>query len=297
MPRCLLLNQSGHGTSSIAALAVTLHRVTQRDHQRSQERPREIRVALPSTKFENAKSNGLATVAAGANCFARVSGKLADARHRCRRSIGYYVGTRWYRVRRRVGRTRYLWSLRDHRPANGLCPVRAQSHLGSWTRLSASGDHTWCCFSAIGGDTLRAVALAGMMAVVSGLVCILAGVARLGFVTELLSKPIRYGYMNGIALAVVISQLPKVFGFSIDVDGPLRKLWAIGGAILNGRANWTAFAIGAGTLVVILLLKNSKRVPGILIGVIGATTVVAMLNLAERADVSVLGPLPQGLPV
>src|SRR6516165_7770127 len=151
-------------------------------------------------------------------------------------------------------------------------------------------------FPLSGGNALRAVALAGMMAVVSGLVCIVAGVARLGFVTELLSKPIRYGYMNGIALAVVISQLPKVFGFSIDVDGPLRKLWAIGGAVLNGRANWTAFAIGAGTLVVILLLKNSKRVPGILIGVIGATAVVATLNLAERADVSVLGPLPQGLP-
>jgi MFS superfamily sulfate permease-like transporter len=66
-------------------------------------------------------------------------------------------------------------------------------------------------FPLSGGDALRAVALAGMMAVVSGVVCILAGIARLGFVTELLSKPIRYGYMNGIALTVLISQLPKVF--------------------------------------------------------------------------------------
>src|SRR5215475_7327196 len=66
------------------------------------------------------------------------------------------------------------------------------------------------------GDPARAVALAGMMAVVSGLVCILAGVLRLGFVTELLSKPIRYGYMNGIALTVLISQLPKLFGVSIE---------------------------------------------------------------------------------
>src|SRR6201982_3145793 len=73
-----------------------------------------------------------------------------------------------------------------------------------------------------GGDPHRAVALAGMMAVVSGIVCILAGLARLGFITELLSKPIRYGYMNGIAVTVLISQLPKVFGFSIDADGPLR---------------------------------------------------------------------------
>jgi high affinity sulfate transporter 1 len=151
-------------------------------------------------------------------------------------------------------------------------------------------------FPLSGGDALRAVALAGMMAVVSGVVCILAGIARLGFVTELLSKPIRYGYMNGIALTVLISQLPKFFGFSIDGDGPLRKLWAIGGAVLSGRTNWIAFAIGAGTLAVILLLKNSKRLPGVLIGVVGATAVVGAFDLAARAGVSVLGPLPQGLP-
>src|SRR6266496_3284910 len=78
-----------------------------------------------------------------------------------------------------------------------------------------------------GGDAMRAVALASMMALVSGLVCILIGVLRLGFVTELLSKPIRYGYMNGIALTVLISQLPKLFGFSIDGVGPLRDLLRI----------------------------------------------------------------------
>jgi high affinity sulfate transporter 1 len=147
-----------------------------------------------------------------------------------------------------------------------------------------------------GGDPYRAVALAGMMAVVSGVVCILAGIARLGFVTELLSKPIRYGYMNGIALTVLISQLPKLFGFSIESDGPLRNLWAIVEAILGGRANWAAFAVGAGTLAVILLLKSSKRVPGILVAVVGATAIVGVFDLGARADVSVLGPLPQGLP-
>ena len=120
--------------------------------------------------------------------------------------------------------------------------------------------------------------------------------ARLGFITELLSKPIRYGYMNGIALTVLISQLPKLFGFSIEGDGPLRELWAIAEAILNGKANWIAFVVGAGTLAVILLLKNYLRVPGILIAVVGATAIVGALDLAARADVSVLGPLPQGLP-
>ena len=124
-------------------------------------------------------------------------------------------------------------------------------------------------FPLSGGDPGRAVALAGMMAVVSGTVCILAGVGRLGFITELLSKPIRYGYMNGIALTVLVSQLPKFFGFSIDADGPLRSLWALGKEIWNGEANWAAFAIGVGTLAVILLLKNNKRLPGVLIAVVG----------------------------
>jgi high affinity sulfate transporter 1 len=147
-----------------------------------------------------------------------------------------------------------------------------------------------------GGDPGRAVALAGMMAVVSGIVCILAGVARIGFVTELLSKPIRYGYMNGIALTVLISQVPKVFGFSVEDAGPLRELWAIGSQVLNGKANWVAFAIGAGTLALILLLRKNTRFPGILVAVIGATAIVALLDLEVRAHVSVLGALPQGLP-
>ncbi|WP_026286394.1 SulP family inorganic anion transporter [Pseudomonas umsongensis] len=147
-----------------------------------------------------------------------------------------------------------------------------------------------------GGDPHRAIALAGMMAIVSGVVCILAGIARLGFITELLSKPIRYGYMNGIALVVLISQLPKFFGFSIETDGPLRNVWAIATAVMAGITNWAAFTVGASTLSVILLLKGNKRVPGILVAVAGATVAVGVLDLAARAGVSVLGSLPQGLP-
>ena len=151
-------------------------------------------------------------------------------------------------------------------------------------------------FPLSGGDPLRAITLASMMAVVSGTVCILAGVARLGFVTELLSKPIRYGYMNGIALTVLISQLPNLFGFSIESEGPLRSLWAITDAVLEGRTNLAAFMVGAGTLAVILLLQGRKRLPGILIAVVAATAIVGTLDLAMRYDVAVLGSLPQGLP-
>src|SRR5262245_34776976 len=147
-----------------------------------------------------------------------------------------------------------------------------------------------------GGDAMRAVALAGMMAVVSGLVCVLIGVLRLGFVTELLSKPIRYGYMNGIALTVLINQLPKLFGFSIKSAGPLRDLVSIAKGIIGGKVNWTSFAVGASTLAAILLLKPYKRIPGLLLAVVAATIVVGILNLDTTADVKVLGPLPQGLP-
>jgi len=147
-----------------------------------------------------------------------------------------------------------------------------------------------------GGDPLRAIALASMMAVVSGAICIVAGLVRLGFITELLSKPIRYGYMNGIALTVLISQLPKLFGFSIQSDGPVESVGAIGVAIAEGRTNWTTFLVGGATLALILLFKNLPRVPGVLIAVVAATLVVGALDLGTQAGVAVLGSLPQGLP-
>lgn len=145
------------------------------------------------------------------------------------------------------------------------------------------------------GDPLRAIALASAMAIVSGVVCIGAGLIKLGFVTELLSKPIRYGYMNGIALTVLLSQVPKLLGFSFESHGPLRDLGAIMKGIIGGRVNWTAFLIGAGALLTIFALKRSK-VPGLLIAVAGATAIVGIFGLSKSAGVSVLGSLPQGLP-
>ena len=146
-----------------------------------------------------------------------------------------------------------------------------------------------------GGDPERAVVLAGMMAIVSGTVCILAGLFRLGFITELLSKPIRYGYMNGIAFTVLVSQLPKMFGISIDSAGPLRNIWSITREVLGGATNWTTLLIGAGTFVLIRFLKRFPRIPSLLIAVTAATLTVSVFKL-ESAGVKVLGQLPQGLP-
>jgi high affinity sulfate transporter 1 len=146
------------------------------------------------------------------------------------------------------------------------------------------------------GEPRRAVALAGMMAIVSGTACVAVGLARLGFITDLLSKPIRYGYMNGIALTVLLSQVPKLFGFSVKAKGPLRQAWGIIEKVLAGNTNVMALVIGASTLALILFLKRRSRIPGILLAVVAATVVVAAFHLETRAGVSVLGRLPRGLP-
>jgi high affinity sulfate transporter 1 len=148
-----------------------------------------------------------------------------------------------------------------------------------------------------GRDPQQAIDVAGMMAIVSGTVCVAAGLARLGFITELLSKPIRYGYMNGIALTVLLSQVPKLLGFSVSATGPLRQVHDITGKILAGSTNIVTLAIGAGTLVMILWLKRKPRVPAILVAVVAAMLVVAVFDLDTRAGVSVLGPLARGLPL
>ena len=144
------------------------------------------------------------------------------------------------------------------------------------------------------GDPMRAMALASAMAIVSGVVCIAAGLAKLGFVTELLSKPIRYGYMNGIALDGTAE--PDAEALRLLRREPTARFGRPVGFV-EGRARrqdqWASLAVGAGTLAAILLLKRWQRVPGILIAVVAATLAVGAFDLRARADVSVLGPLPR----
>src|SRR5688572_77848 len=83
-------------------------------------------------------------------------------------------------------------------PDSSLGPMIAAAVLP----LAAGGDH--------------AVALAGALALLVGLLCTGAGVARLGFVADLISKPVRVGYLAGLAVTIVVGQLPKLFGYSTD---------------------------------------------------------------------------------
>ena len=147
------------------------------------------------------------------------------------------------------------------------------------------------------GSEAEAVALAGMLAILSGLLCVLAGLSRFGFIADLLSKPVRYGYMNGIALTVLLSQVPKLLGFSIDAEGVIPEARALVRGVADGETNRAALIIGVACLLVIFGFKRWRpRIPGVLVAVVGATVAVGVFGLAERYDLSVVGALPKGLP-
>ncbi|MGH3101272.1 MAG: SulP family inorganic anion transporter, partial [Thermoleophilia bacterium] len=135
------------------------------------------------------------------------------------------------------------------------------------------------------------------LAIFSGLLCVIAGLARFGFIADLLSKPVRYGYMNGIALTVLLSQLPKLFGFSTDAQGVIPEAQAFVRGVTDGETNTAALSIGVACLLVILAFKRWRpKIPGVLVAVVGATAAVGVFGLAERYGLSVVGPLSKGLP-
>ena len=145
------------------------------------------------------------------------------------------------------------------------------------------------------GNQEQAIALAGMLALLVGLVCLGAGIGRLGFVADLLSNPVRTGYLAGLAVVIFIGQLPKLFGFSTDADGLVAEAEAFVKSL--DMTNPWALAIGMLSLAIILGLKRiSPRTPGILIAVVVAIVLSVLLDLASRG-VSVIGVLPQGFPL
>ncbi len=144
------------------------------------------------------------------------------------------------------------------------------------------------------GDPDQALALAGLLALMVGLVLIVGGLLRVGMVTDLLSKPIRVGYLNGIALVVIAAQLPKLFGFSVDGDGLVDDLSGFVEGLADGEVNTAAAILGVSALLIILGMRwRSPRLPALLVAVVGASLV---LWLGDLDEVPVVGALPSGLP-
>lgn len=143
-------------------------------------------------------------------------------------------------------------------------------------------------------DPNEAIAMAGMMALFVGLISVGAGAAKLGFVADLISKPVRVGYLAGLSVTIFIGQLPKLLGISIDGANILEEMLAIVASFDN--INWWAFSAGALALIIIMVLKRWKPLlPGILIAVVVAVLFSMLFSLSTRG-VDVVGVLPQGFP-
>jgi high affinity sulfate transporter 1 len=148
----------------------------------------------------------------------------------------------------------------------------------------------------VAGSPEQAVVYASVLALIVGALTMAAGLLRLGFVADLLSRPTQLGYMNGLALTIMVSQLPKLCGFSIDADGLIPEAAAFVRGVANGDVVGVATVVGLASLGLILLCQRFLRgVPGVLVAVVLAIAAVRLLDLTSHG-VSVVGAMPQGFP-
>jgi len=146
------------------------------------------------------------------------------------------------------------------------------------------------------GDPAKAIALASMLALLVGVFAIILGLVKGGFIADLLSKPTQIGYMNGLALTILVGQLPKLFGFSVDSNDFIGDLTGFVQGASDGDTVSAALAIGVFSLALILGFQRLlPKVPGVLVAVVLAIVVATLFDAADRG-VSLVGVLPEGFP-
>ena len=146
------------------------------------------------------------------------------------------------------------------------------------------------------GDPKRAIALASILALMTGAIMTLGGVAKLGFIADLISKPTMIGYMNGLALTILVGQLPKLFGFKVDAEGLIGEIDGFVKGLAHGEAVAAAAAVGIAGIVLILVLQRwLPKLPAVLIMVVLAIAATTVFSLADHG-VNLVGVLPKGFP-
>ena len=146
------------------------------------------------------------------------------------------------------------------------------------------------------GDPERAIALASLLAIMVAAIMILGAVAKLGFIADLISKPTMIGYMNGLALTILVGQLPKLFGFKVSAEGLIHEITGFVNGLAHGEAVAAAAAVGIAGIVLILVLQRwLPKVPAVLIMVVLAIAATTVFGLADHG-VSLVGVLPKGFP-
>nr|WP_233130228.1 sulfate permease [Synechococcus sp. 1G10] len=181
-----------------------------------------------------------------------------------------------------------------------LPPMLLYALIGSSPQLSVGPESTTAVMTAAaiapiaGGDPTLYASLASLLALFVGLVCFLGAWSRLGFLADLLSKPILVGYMAGVAVIMISGQIGKVSGLSLEAE-------SLSGQILellrrSGEIHLPTLLLALGVLLFLLLVQRRfPTAPGPLLAVLLAVAVVAVLHLDQRG-VAVIGEIPAGLP-
>jgi len=181
-----------------------------------------------------------------------------------------------------------------------ILPLLAYALFGSSRHLVVGPDTAMAAIVAVAvaplalGDPLRLALLAAGLGVMVGVICLLAGVLRLGFVANFLSRPVITGFMHGLALVIVGAQIPKLLGFKVEGETTFEQFVATARRL--GETNLASLAIGASCFAVILVCRRfAPRVPGAVVALAGSMLAIVLLGL-ERHGVALIGRIPTGLP-
>lgn len=179
-----------------------------------------------------------------------------------------------------------------------LVPMAVYAIVGSSSQLSVGPESTTALMTAAAlaplaiGDPARYAVMAAALAVLVGIVCLLAGLCRLGFLAEMLSRPVLIGYMTGVAVVMIGSQLGKITGIDVDGDEFIQQITSFATRI--GEVNWPTLAMSVTVLVMLLVLfRRFPGSPGALLAVLAATVAVWLLDL-DRHGITVIGEIPAG---
>jgi high affinity sulfate transporter 1 len=183
---------------------------------------------------------------------------------------------------------------------SSILPLVAYAVFGSSRQLILGPDAATCAViaSAIAplaaGDATAYASMSATLALLTGLVCIGASFLRLGALADFLSRPILVGFLNGVALSIILGQADKIFGFPVIESGILPRLAEIFGKL--GDIQIATFAVAAGTFVIIALAPRVlPSLPAALIGMVAAGVAVSFFNLTDFG-VKTIAPIPPGLP-
>jgi SulP family sulfate permease len=181
-----------------------------------------------------------------------------------------------------------------------LVPLAVYAVLGSSRQLSVGPESTTALMTATAlaplaaGDPGRYAALAAAAALLVGVMCFVAGLVRLGFLADLLSHPVLIGYMTGVALIMIASQLGKITGVSVKGEEFIDQIRSFADGL--DELHWPTVTLAAAVLVVLLIFAwLTPRLPGPLIAILVAAVVVSVFAL-HRSGIKTVGDIPGGLP-